>query len=175
MSDEQFEILDERGAPVGLASRTRAHREGLWHRAAHVFLFRADGRLLIQRRQLDKDICPGAWDLSAAEHLKPGESYLEGALRGLREELGVSEALGAADLEPVGGVVTARLDLPEIGVKDHEFQQAFRCVYDGRLAPDAEEVAEIRTMTLTELHAALAARPDDFTPWFRSSAVCLGG
>ena len=63
-AEEQFEILDERGRPVGLAPRSRAHREGLWHRAVHVFVFRSDGRLLIQRRQYDKDICPGVWDLS---------------------------------------------------------------------------------------------------------------
>ena len=30
---------------------------------------------------------------SAAEHLRPGESFEEGALRGLREELGVADAV----------------------------------------------------------------------------------
>jgi isopentenyl-diphosphate delta-isomerase type 1 len=171
MSEEHFEILDERGARVGLAPRSRAHREGLWHRAVHVFVFRSDGRLLIQRRQLHKDICPGAWDLSAAEHLKPGESYLEGAVRGLREELGVEEDVA---LEEVAGVSPARLDLPALGVKDYELQQSFRCVYDGPVVPDPNEVAEVRTMALDELRAAFAERPAEFTPWFRDDAKRLG-
>ncbi len=171
MSEEQFEILDEYGTPVGLAARTRAHREGLWHRAVHVFVFRPDGRLLIQQRQFDKDICPGAWDLSAAEHLRPGESYAEGARRGLREELGVTADVV---LEPIGATATARLELPERGIKDYEFQQSFRCAYDGPLGADPEEVAAVQVVTLGELAAAFAARPDDFTPWFRDDVLRLG-
>lgn len=82
---EQFDIFDETGAPLGVAPRARAHREGLWHRAANVFLFYSNGHLLIQRRQWDKDVWPGAWDLSVAEHLKPGETFKEAALRGFAE------------------------------------------------------------------------------------------
>jgi isopentenyldiphosphate isomerase len=171
MNEEQFEILDEHGAAIGRAPRSRAHRDGLWHRAVHVFVFRTDGRLWIQRRQLHKDICPGAWDLSAAEHLKPGESYLDGAVRGLREELGVVEDVG---LESIGAISPARLDLPALGVKDHELQQSFRCVYDGPVVPDPAEVAEVRTISLDELRAAFVERPNEFTPWFRDDAVRLG-
>ncbi len=171
MSEELFEILNEHGEPLGLAPRTQAHREGLWHRAVHVFVFRADGRLVIQRRQLDKDICPGAWDLSAAEHLKPGESYLDGAMRGLREELGVTAHV---ELELIGGTATARLELPERGIKDYEFQQSFRCLYEGPLTADPEEVADLQAVTLGDLAAAFASRPDDFTPWFREDAMRLG-
>lgn len=171
MNEEQFEIIDERGTPLGLAPRSRAHREGLWHRAVHVFVFRSDGRLLIQRRQLDKDICPGAWDLSAAEHLKPGEGYLEGAMRGLREELGVHEA---PPLEKIGVVSPARLDMPALGVRDYELQQSFRCVYDGAVVPDPSEVAEVRAIALDELRTAFGDRPAEFTPWFRVDAARLG-
>jgi isopentenyl-diphosphate delta-isomerase len=171
MSEELFEILDEHGAHVGFAARSRAHREGLWHRAEQVFVFRSDGRLLIQRRQVDKDICPGAWDLSTAEHLKPGESYHEGAVRGLREELGVD---GHVRLESVGSISTARLELPERGVKDYELQQSFRCVYDGPVAPNPNEVAEVRAISLDELGAAFRERPNEFTPWFRDDAARLG-
>jgi hypothetical protein len=36
-----------------------------------------------------KQIGPGLWDLSLAEHNEPGESYHDAAVRGLRQELGV--------------------------------------------------------------------------------------
>ena len=36
-----------------------------------------------------KRIGAGLWDLSLAEHLSPGESYRDAAIRGLGEELGI--------------------------------------------------------------------------------------
>jgi isopentenyldiphosphate isomerase len=168
--EEQFETFDEDGNPADLVPRSRVHREGLWHRAANVFLFRTDGCLLLQRRQADKDVWPGAWDLSAAEHLKPGETYEEAALRGLQEELGIE----GVSVEPLGGVAVSRVEVPEAGVRDYELQQSFRVLYDGPVVPDPVEVAEIRSISLPELAAAFAERPEEFTPWFRERAMDLG-
>lgn len=171
MKTEPFEIFDASGQPLGLAPRERVHREGLWHRAVNVLLFRSDGQLIIQRRQWHKDICPGVWDFSVAEHLQPGESFLQAALRGLQEELAVA---GVA-LTAIGGSYRHRLDIPERGVSDHELQQCFQGQYDGELRPDADEVAEVTQIGWSELLAELAKRPDDFTPWFRDHARTLTG
>ena len=167
--EEQFDIFDEVGNPLGVASRSSAHREGLWHRAANVFLFMPNGNLLIQRRQFDKDIWPGVWDLSAAEHLRVGETFEEGALRGLREELGVENVV----LERLGDVNICRLDMPELGVKDYEFQQSFRCTFDGSFSPDPIEVHEIKIVSLEHLAAGFARHPNDYTPWFRQRMIDL--
>lgn len=169
--EEQFETYDEEGRPTGLAPRSLVHCEGLWHRAANVFLFLPDGRLLIQRRQLDKDVYPGAWDLSAAEHLKPGETYVEGASRGLREELGLT---GVA-LTPIGVIEAFRLERPEQGIRDFEFQQSFRGTLQARVVvtPDPAEVMETRAVDLQELARQFAQRPDEYTPWFRRWAAEL--
>lgn len=40
-------------------------------------MFSPEGQLLVQRRSPHKRIGPGQWDLSVAEHLQPGESYLQ--------------------------------------------------------------------------------------------------
>jgi isopentenyl-diphosphate delta-isomerase len=168
--EEVLPIFDADGAPMGTAPRSRVHREGLWHRAASVLLFRSDGRLVIQRRQWTKDVCPGAWDLSVAEHLRPGEGYEQGAARGLREELGVDRV----SLEPLGSLVRAKLDIPERQIKDYELQQSFRGIFDGELRPAPGEVCEIDELALPRLCVAMAARPSDFTPWFRDSAARLG-
>lgn len=53
--------------------RGEIHRRGLLHRAVYVWVFDDQRRLLLQRRSWDKKIGPGQWDLSAAEHLSPGE------------------------------------------------------------------------------------------------------
>lgn len=168
--EEQFETFDEMGNPLGAQPRSKVHREGLWHRAANVFLFLPDGKLLIQRRQLSKDVWPGAWDLSVAEHLKPGESFEEGAKRGLREELGIE----AAEIERLGGVAKSRLEVEAAEIKDFEFQQSFRATFDGHVSANPDEVMETRAVTLPELKIGFRERPQDFTPWLRQRVAELG-
>ena len=102
---ELFETFDEAGRPTGLVERSVVHTKGLWHRAAHVWLFTSDGRLHVQRRAADKDLYPNLWDFSVGEHLTPGESFEDGARRGLQEELNVTDVI----LEPMGEVRRMRL------------------------------------------------------------------
>lgn len=170
MTKERFETFDRNGRPTGLVPRSLVHERGYWHRAANVFLFRSDGRLLVQRRQLDKDVWPGAWDLSVGEHLTPGETYREAALRGLREELGIENA----SLESLGGVMESRVVDEDAGVRDCELQQAFRVVFDGPISPNPDEVLETAVLSLEELARAFAQRPAEFTPWFRKAVEQLG-
>jgi isopentenyldiphosphate isomerase len=159
---ELFETFDDAGRPTGLVPRDVVHARGLWHRSAHVFLFAADGTLCIQRRARGKDVYPDRWDLSVGEHLQPGEDYADGAHRGLAEELGVT----GVTLRPLGAPRRCALDVPELGIADHEIQQAFRGEYAGELHPDPDEVAAVRLVAAPALHAWIEREPDAFTPWF---------
>jgi isopentenyl-diphosphate delta-isomerase len=161
-TEEQFEIFTEAGVRLGLAPRSEVHRLGLWHKSAQVFLFDGEGHLVLQQRVADKDVCGGLWDQSAAEHLKPGESYRDGARRGLAEELGVLNAT----LHALGPPFSGRLDQPALGIHDYELQQAFRADWSGPLLPEPTEVAAVRALTLEDLAAWIQARRSDFTPWF---------
>lgn len=49
----------------------------------YCWVFRPDGALLVQRRSPVKKMGPGQLDLSVAEHLQPGESYLQVGQGGL--------------------------------------------------------------------------------------------
>lgn len=169
---EMIDVFDAQGVPLGRAERNEAHRRGLWHRAVNVFLFRSDGRLLIQRRSRWKDVWPGAWDLSAAEHLQPGESFLEAAIRGLREELAID--VDAGSLCPLGDVFPSKLEDPVGGIQDYEFQQSFRVTSDQIAVPDLDEVAQLVSIDLFALKDAFISRPADYTPWFRSRARAHG-
>ena len=91
MKDEFFDIVNDQNEVVGLEKRQVVHQTGLCHRGVHVFLFTPDRRLLIQKRSQTRDKFPGTLDCSVSEHLKPGESYLDAAVRGLREELGIGD------------------------------------------------------------------------------------
>lgn len=167
---EQFQTYDERGTPLGLVARSEVHRLGLWHCAANVLLFDPGGRLYIQRRAAGKDVWPNAWDISVGEHLQPGESFIDAAQRGLAEELAVYDV----DLTPLGEMVRAQIEMPELQIRDFEMQQSFRGNYDGPVTPDPVEVAAVELIGLDALADAIAARPDDFTPWLRSRLRAFG-
>lgn len=158
---EPLETFDEIGRPAGLIDRAVVHATGLWHRAVHVWLYDAEGRLLLQHRPDSKDVCPGRWDLSVGEHLQPGEGYEQAAHRGLSEELGIA----GLSLMPLGDIRRMRLDLPHAGVRDYELQQSFHARHDGPFEADPDEVVELSFFTPADLRDALMQRPDEFTPW----------
>lgn len=168
--EEHFEIFTEGGDLLGTAPRSRVHAEGLWHKSTQVFLFDSKGRLYLQRRVDHKDICPGLWDQSAAEHLTPGETYLEGALRGLAEELGIH----GIHLTPLGEPFAGRLDQQALGVHDYELQQTFTGTWDGPVEIDPDEVAEVCTVLPGELASWVHDNPERFTPWFLRDVVRCG-
>jgi len=168
--EELFETFNGQGQPTGLVARSRVHALGLWHKAVNVFLFRTDGRLIIQLRHESKDLCPGTWDLSVAEHLKPGESYLEGALRGLNEELGID---GVA-LQPIGKEVRTIFEVSALGIRDCELQMCFRGVSDAEIVLQVDEVAETRLLQPGDLKEAMRESPASFTPWFCDRAQEVG-
>jgi isopentenyl-diphosphate Delta-isomerase len=161
---ELFQTYDDAGRPLGLVPRPEVHRRGLWHRATNVLLFDRADQLYLQLRSTGKDVWPNAWDISVGEHLQPGETFEQAAHRGLAEELSIR----GVELTPLGDVVRGCVDVPELGIKDHEFQQSFRGVYDGAYEIDPIEVADVRRVSLRDLAAEIVATPEAFTPWLRS-------
>lgn len=89
MSDEIFDVVNERDEVVSCAPRREVHRTGLMHRAIHVFVFNLRGEIFLQKRSMSKDSSPGLWDSSASGHLDSGEDYDACAVRELREEIGL--------------------------------------------------------------------------------------
>jgi len=168
--DELLQTCDGAGHPAGLVPRARVHALGLWHRAVHVWVFAADGRVWVQRRGPDKDINPHRWDVSVGEHLQPGESSEDGAHRGLGEELGIS----VDDLVALGEPRPMAQDYPELALHDYELQQAYRCVHTGPVAAAADEVSALRLIEPAALRAWSEAEPDAFTPGFHRDRIELG-
>ncbi len=90
---ELLDIVDEKGNPTGeTVPREVAHREGIRHHTAHVWIFRRRGgvvQILLQKRSDSKDSDPGCYDISSAGHIPAGSDYIPSAVRELKEELGV--------------------------------------------------------------------------------------
>lgn len=161
-----------------------AHATGAWHASVYVHLSRKrDGAFLLQRRAERKDVCPLLWDLACAEHVASGETRLEAALRGLREELGLSagarrgSAVSAERLGPPLGPprqAVLRIEGPPL-VWDREVVTSYRlrdfCERgDGgeeeTIKFDEDEVSEIRWILPAELKKEADEHPERFTPWF---------
>lgn len=162
---ELFDVFSANGEPLGQAPRGEVHRAGLWHRSTHVFLYDTQRRLLLQQRSMDKDLYAGAWDYSVGEHLQPGESYYDAALRGLCEEL----AVALTTLEALGEPTASEFVTPNGANIDREFQQAYRGVLDSTpdsiVRFDPTEVSQVRWFAPTELAEFIARHTDQCTPW----------
>ena len=95
---EYLDVCDEKGQPTGgIVSRDKAHRDGIRHRTAHVWVIREEkGRIqvLLQKRSANKESFPGMYDTSSAGHIPAGCEPLDSALRELREELGIEAVEG---------------------------------------------------------------------------------
>ena len=101
---EILDIVDENGIPTGeTVERGRAHREGIRHRTAHLWLVRRKNgkiEILLQKRSAEKDSYPGCYDISSAGHIPAGIDYRSSAVRELKEELGIKA--DEEDLIPCG-------------------------------------------------------------------------
>ncbi|MBP9733620.1 MAG: NUDIX domain-containing protein, partial [Candidatus Omnitrophica bacterium] len=90
--EDMVDVVDEAGnlipgsKPV---SQGQVHRDGSWHRTAHVWVFDPEGRVLMQRRSLLKKTSPGKLQVASSGHLNTGESVLDAAVRETEEELGI--------------------------------------------------------------------------------------
>lgn len=89
MTDEIFDLVNDRDEVIGQDTRANVHRLRLKHRAIHVLVFNRAGEVFLQKRSMKKDSFPGAWDSSASGHLDTGEDYDACAIRELREEIGL--------------------------------------------------------------------------------------
>lgn len=167
---EFFQTYDEDGATLDLVERAQVHRLGLWHRSTIVCLFHPDGRMYVQRRAACKDLYENLLDLSLGEHLIPGESYVEAAHRGLHEELGIH----GIELKTLGKERRVIMEFPQQGIRDFEFQQAYKGVYEGTMQLDPEEVSEVCLLTIKQIATLIDQEPETLTPWFANDMIAFG-
>ena len=104
---ELLDVVDEAGNPTGVArERALVHQNGDWHRTCHIWAARKDEEgaweVLLQKRSLSKETYPGCYDCSAAGHVKAGGTCLDGAVREIKEELGIY--VKPEELEPFGEI-----------------------------------------------------------------------
>ena len=140
--------------------KLRAHQLGLRHKAVSVFVLRGD-EILLQRRALGKYHTPGLWANTCCTHPNWEEDSRVCAVRRLQEELGI---LG---LDPeFRHNLEYRADVGN-DLIEHEVVDVFiaDATPDLVIAPNPDEVMDIRWVDFRTLLDELARTPQNFTPW----------
>ena len=157
MSEEIFDVVNERDEVIDQKPRTEVHARGLLHRAVHVLVFNSHGQIFLQKRSMKKDRQPGLWDSSASGHVDSGEDYDACAVRELREEIGLQL-----------NVVPRRLFKITAGPEtDQEFVWVYRCEAEGPFQLHPEEIERGGWFTPDEVARWMAERPQEFASALR--------
>ena len=152
MSEEIFDVVNERDEVIDRQPRSVVHRMGLKHRATHVLVFDSRGEVFLQKRSMKKDRQPGLWDSSASGHLDSGESYDACAVRELREEIGLSVTQPLVRLFKINACEET----------DGEFVWVYRCRHDGPFELNPDEIDSGGWFAPEKVTSWMAERPQDF-------------
>ena len=160
-TDEILEVVDKNNIFIKTGKRSFIHRKGLFHRTANVFVINPKGEIFIQQRSNKKTICPLYWDLSVAEHLKIGESYLQACFRGLKEELGI-----VANIIIIRSVHLQKNSYFKNKIKDFEFAKLYLGFYDKKILINKKEIKNGKFISIKDLDKKIKRGNNLFTPWF---------
>ena len=89
-NDELLFVVDDENNPIEPKPRSFVHQNNLWHRTSHIWIINKNKEILCHQRSMKVETSPGNWDPYCGGHLGPGVSYIEGALKELKEELGIA-------------------------------------------------------------------------------------
>src|SRR4051812_31209410 len=86
---ELVDVIDDEGRTIGVVTRREMRQRGLLHRCTYVLVFNRAGDLFVHLRTPIKDVYPSHWDVAVGGVVTAGETYDQGVVRELQEELGI--------------------------------------------------------------------------------------
>lgn len=158
---EKLILVDESDREIGYETKAVCHDgQGILHRAFSLFIFNADGELLLQQRSKSKRLWPGYWANSCCSHPHRYEAMEDAIQRRLKEELGFTCALQ---------FVFKFQYHAAFGTLGSENELCW--VYTGTsFAPvqiNENEIATWRYIAPEALDREMADTPVQFTPWLK--------
>jgi len=170
-------LVDEQDNIVGSASKGACHRKetAALHRAFSVFLFDTEQRLILQQRSTHKITFPLVWTNSCCSHPLNIPDELDtnnnsigirnAAIRKLTHELNIN-GLTPERLE-LAGRFLYKAD-SDTEWMEHELDYVLLVRnFDLPICPNAEEVAEIKSVDRHKLAEMFQSGDFKFSPWFR--------
>lgn len=162
---EYLDILNDKGEKTGVSvPYDEAHEKGLIHLAAQVWILNSQGQLLLQKRSANKRAYPNLWDISAAGHVSSGETSVEGAMKEVREELGLK--LEESELKLLFSL-EQHVVLNNGTYINNEFNDVYLVNKDvdvGDIKMQKEEVSEVKWMSVAEIKTLIENNPESIVP-----------
>lgn len=151
---EYIDIVDQNNNPTGeVKEKLQAHEDGNFHRTAHIWIINDKKELLLQKRSATKKSHPNCWDISGAGHIRSGESVIDGAIRELKEELGVETK--EKDLQYISTIKSTK------NPKNMEFGYVYLLKCNNQVEEytfEDDEVSEVKYVYFEELEKMVEER-----------------
>lgn len=148
MEHEMIDEYNKLGEKIGVVDKEIAHRDGLWHKAIHVWIINDKNEVLLQYRCAEKKLYPNMWDTSFAGHIGAGESSIQAVIREGKEELGID-----VDLEKLEFLMTMVEKVRYEKIVSNEFIDIYilrQNVDINKIALQKEEVADAKYVSMDE-------------------------
>ena len=149
---------------IGAGEKLETHVKNQLHRAFSLFIVH-DGKMLIQKRALEKYHSGGLWANACCSHPRWGESLEDAVQKRVEEELGVPQ--GSCQVEELFSFnYFSQYD----GLSEYEIDHVFLSDYCGEMNVDPDEIMELRWIALEDLQKELETAPQTFSTWFLIAA-----
>lgn len=145
-------IVNEQDEIIGYKERADRNPEDIV-RLTSIWITDEQGNILLQQRKLTKKNNPGKWGPAVAGTIEEGESYDQNAYKELEEELGIKNVDLIKDKKYYGESNTGK-----------RFVQVYKVIIsrNRELAPQEEEVENLRWVSKDELQKWFSEKPEDF-------------
>ncbi|GAX25424.1 putative hydrolase of the HAD superfamily [Fistulifera solaris] len=151
----------------GGARRQDMRKQNLWHRATYILVkhrptdleYHDEDFVLVQKRSMRKDYCPGKLDPTPGGVVGHNESYRENAEREIHEEMGIS----INENNSLDRLFTFAYHDDRVKV----WGDFYECTFTGKMRDlrlQSSEVEDCYRMSLRELYQRIQDTPDDFMP-----------
>ncbi len=162
--EEYIDILTEEGELTNeQALKSTAHRLGLWHASAQIWIVNSAKQVLLQKRANCKDSYPNLWDISVAGHLSAGDTAKEAAVREIKEEIGLR--INQHELHLLKKIKKSKI--PKKDFLDNEYNYLFVVKKDFKITDlvlQKEEVEVVKWVAINDFESQLVQTPELFVP-----------
>ena len=147
---EYLDIYDEQGNWLGKEKRSIVHRDAMWHKTVHCWLYDKSGNVFFQVRKEE-----GTLYTTASGHILAGETIQEGFAREMKEELGIEiDARDAIEVNVVPFIMD-RINQNGSVFRDRAFANVYLYLYEGDYQDfelDSNEVSALVLVNAKEVY-----------------------
>ena len=147
---EYLDIYDENGNYLGKEDRSIVHRDALWHKTVHCWLYDNEGNVYFQIRKDEQKLYT-----TASGHVKAGETIKEGFGREVEEEIGIQVDYDKAEFVNVYKFIMDKKKKDGSVFRDRAFSNVYVCIFNGKYSEFNFDDSEISGLVKVNAKQAL--------------------